>query len=136
MHGSAQNVLLAIRMEINPIDRPGHLVEAYIIKSLETRPADLCDPMIRHQKFLFPSHKHVFAVRGILVVEVGLLSLFGEGPPGGEARPVLHIFLVAGAPVVVAGLEGVFGADDLAFEKGGEGCVFGGEACCGLTMPG
>ena len=106
-------------MEVNPIDRPRHLIEAYVIKPLETRPADLPDPMIWDQELLFPPHEHVLAVRAVLVVEVGLFSLFREGPPGGEAGPVLHVFFVAGAPVVVAGLEGVFGPDYFAFEECG-----------------
>ena len=92
--------------------------------------------MIRDQKFLLPPHEHVFPVRAVLVVKVGLFCLFGQGPPGGEAGPVLHVLFVAGAPVFVPGLEGIFGADDLAFEKGGQGRVFGCEACGGLAMPG
>ena len=120
-------------MEIDPINRPRHLVEAYIIKPLETRTTNFPDPMIRHQKLFFPSHKHIFAVRAILVVEVGLLGLFREGPPGGETGPMLHVFFIASAPVVVAGLECILGADDFAFEECGQGCVFGGEACCGLA---
>lgn len=112
-------VLRTIRMEVNPINRPPHLIETNIIKPLKARPIDLPDPMIRHQELLLPAHEHILAVRAVLVVEVGLLGLFCEGPPGLEARPVLHVFFVAGAPVAVPGLEGVFGADDFAFEEGG-----------------
>ena len=123
-------VLLAIGMEINPVDGPRHLVEAYIIKSLEACPADLSHSVVWHQEFLLPSHKHVFPVRAILVVKVRLFRLLRKGPPSGEAAPVLHVFFVAGAPVFVSGLEGVFWSDNFAFEEGGKGCVFGREACC------
>jgi len=41
---------------------------------------------------------------------------------------MLHVLFVAGAPIVVAGLKGVFRANDLAFEKRSQCCVFRGEA--------
>ena len=106
-------------MVINPIDSPLHLVEANIIKPLEARARDLPNPMIRHQKLFLPPHEHVLAVGAVLVVEVWFFGLFGEGPPGGEAGPVLHVFFVTGAPVVVSGLEGVFRADYFAFKECG-----------------
>ena len=106
-------------MEINPTNSPMHLVEADIIKPLEARARDLSYAMVRHQKVLLPAHEDVLALRPILAVEVGPLGLVLERPPGREARPVLHVGFVGGSPRGVACLEGVFAADDLAFEVGG-----------------
>lgn len=126
-------------MEVDPIDRTQHLIEANVVESLKTCAIDLAYTMVRHQELLFPTHEHVFPVRAILVVEVRLLRLFRQRPPSWEACPVLHVLLVAGTPIIVSGLEGVFGPDDLAFEKGSQGCVFGSEACvrsaCAVREP-
>ena len=106
-------------MEINPTDSPIHLVKADIIKPLEACARDLSYAMVRHQEVLLPAHEDVLALRPILAVEVGPLSLALERPPGGEARPVQHVDFVGGAPGGVACLEGVFATDDLAFEVSG-----------------
>ena len=125
-------------MEIDPIDRAQHLIEAYVVEPLETCAIYLPHAIIRNQEFLLPSHEHVFPVRTVFVVEVRLLRLFGQGPPGRKPCPVLHIFLVAGAPVIMSGLEGVFGSDDFAFEERGQSCMFGSETCfelaCAIVM--
>ena len=36
---------------------------------------------------------------------------------------MLHILFIAGAPVIVPSLKGVFGPNDLAFEKSRQCCV-------------
>lgn len=112
-------------MEIDSINSARYLIEANIVKSLEARTVDLPHAMIWHQEFLFPAHKHVFAVCTVLIMEVGLLGLLRKRPPCGEACPVLHVLFVASAPVLVTGLEGEFWTDDLAFEESSEGSVFG-----------
>jgi len=114
-----KNSLLALGMEVNPAHGPCHLIETDIVKSLETGAHDLTHAVVRHQKRLFPAHEDVFALRVVLVVEVWFLGRFGQRAPGGKAGPVLHVGFVGGAPGCVAGLEGVFGADDFAFEVGG-----------------
>lgn len=44
---------------------------------------------------------------------------------------MLHVGFVRRAPGGMTGLEGVFGADDLAFEVGGQGRMVIGQACDG-----
>ena len=106
-------------MEINPTNSPIDLIETDIVKPLEAGAQDLAHPVVGHQEGFLPAHEDVFALRKVLVVEVWLLRLVFEGPPGGEARPVLHVGLVGGAPGGVPRLEGVLSADDLALEVGG-----------------
>lgn len=124
-----RDLLLAVGMEVNSINSPSDLVEAYIIEALETRAADFTDTVIWYQEFLFPTHEHIFTIRAVLVVKVGLFRLFCQGPPSREACPVLHVFFVAGSPVIVTGLECVLGADYLAFKESCKSCVFGSEPC-------
>lgn len=106
-------------MKVDPAHGPRHLVETDIVKALEAGAHNLAHAVVGHEKRFLPAHEDVFALRVVLVLEIWLLGLFGQGAPGGEAAPVLHVGLVGGAPGGVAGLEGVFGADDLAFEVGG-----------------
>lgn len=120
--------LLTLRMEVDAVDIARDLVEADVVEALEAGARDLAHAVVGHEEGFLPAHEDVLALGGILEVEVGLLGLFGEGPPGGEAGPVLHVGLVGGAPGGVARLEGIFGADDFAFEEGGQGRVVGGEA--------
>ena len=112
-----RHLLLAVRVEVDPINCAQYLVEANVVESFKTCAIDLAHTIIRHQELLLPSHEHVFTVRAILVVEVRLLRLFCQGSPSWKACPVLHVFLVAGTPVIVSGLEGIFGSNDLALEE-------------------
>ena len=112
-------ILFALGMEIDTIDIARNLIKADVVKPLKTRARDLADAVIGHKEGFLPAHEDVFALGEVFVMEVGFLGLFGEGPPGGEAGPVLHVGFVGRAPGGVAGLEGVFGADDFAFEEGG-----------------
>ncbi len=106
-------------MKVNSAHSPRHLVETDIVKPLKARAHNLAHAMVRHKERLLPAHKDVLALRVVLILEIRFLGLFCQGAPGGEARPVLHVGFVGGAPGGVAGLEGVFGADDFAFEVGG-----------------
>lgn len=113
------NALLALSVEIDPAHGPRHLVEADIVKALEASAHNLADTVVGHEERLLPAHEDVFALRIVLVLEVWILGLFGQGPPGGEAGPVLHVGLIGGAPGGVAGLKCMLGANDLTFEVGG-----------------
>ena len=115
-------------MEVYPTDSSIDLIKTDIIEPLEARPTNLPHPVVRDQERLLPAHEHVLALRKVLVVEIRFLGGVLEGPPGGEAGPVLHVALVGGAPGGVPGLEGVFAADDLTFEVGRQGGVVFGEA--------
>lgn len=115
-------------MEVYPTNGPIDLVETDVIKPLEAGPTNLPHPVVRDEERLLPAHEHVLALREVLVVEIRFLGSVLEGPPGGEASPVLHIRLVGGTPGGVAGLERVFPADDFAFEVGRQGRVVFGEA--------
>lgn len=110
-------------MKINPADIARDLIEADVIKPFEAGARDLAHAMVGHEEGFLPAHEDVFALHGVVVVEVWFLGLFGHGSPGGEAGPVLHVGFVGGTPGGVARLEGVFGADDFAGEVGGEGWV-------------
>lgn len=106
-------------MEVDAVDVARHLVEADVVEAFEAGAGDLAHAVVGHEEGFLPAHEDVLALGGVLEVEVGLLGLLREGPPGGEAGPVLHVGLVGGAPGGVAGLEGVFRTNDFAFEKGG-----------------
>lgn len=112
-------ILLALGVEIDAVDVPRDLVEADVVEAFEAGARDLAHAVVGHEEGFLPAHEDVLALGKVLVVEVGLLGLLGERPPRGEARPVLHVRLVGGAPRGVPRLEGVFGADDLAFEVSG-----------------
>ena len=128
------SLLIVRRMEIDPLNGALDLIEADVVKSLKTCTVDLANPMIRHQEFLLPAHKHVLAVCAILVMEVGFLGLLCKGSPSGKACPVLHVLFVAGAPVLMPSLEGIFWTNDLTFEECSECSMFGCEACdCAST---
>lgn len=110
--------LLTLGMEINPTDIAADLIEADIIKAFETRAVDLAHAVVGDQEGFFPAHEDVFALRKILVVEIGFFGLLAQLPPRGKPVPVLHVGFVGCAPGGVAGLEGVFGADYFAVEVG------------------
>lgn len=62
----------------------------------------------------------MFAVQVVFESEGGRGGFcgFGEGAPGGEARPVLEVDFFAAVPGGVESAEEVFGADYFAFEEG------------------
>lgn len=41
-------IFLALRMEINPRDRPHHLVEADVVEALKAGSRDTLDAVVRH----------------------------------------------------------------------------------------
>ena len=116
-------------MKVNATDSAGDLVEADVVEALEAGAGNGPDAVVRHEEILLPAHEDVLALRKVLVVEVGLLGLLGQRPPGGELRPMLHVGFLGRAPGFVLGLEGVLGADDFAFEVGGQGGVVFCQAC-------
>lgn len=116
-------------MEVYPIDCPRYLIETYVVEPFETSSTNLTYSMIRHQELLFPAHEHVFAIRTILVMKIGLLRKFCKRPPGWKAGPVSHVLLIACTPVIMSSLEGVLGSDNLAFKKCCQSCVLWSEAC-------
>ena len=105
-------------MEVDPLDRARDLVKHDVVKPFETGAHDLSHPVVGHEEGFFPAHEDVFALEMVLVVEVGAFGLLGEGLPGAEAGPVVHVCFVGCAPARVAGLEGVFWADDFGVEVG------------------
>lgn len=119
---------LTFCMEVDPAHGPVDLVEADVVEALEAGADDVAHAVVGDQERLFPAHEDVFALVEVRVVEFGVLGLLSEGPEGGEARPVLHVGSVRGAPFFVVSAEGVFGADDLAFEVSCQGGVILGEA--------
>jgi hypothetical protein len=90
--------------------------------------------MVREEEVFLPAHEDVLALRDVRDVEVALAGLSLEGTEGLELGPVLEVDLVGRAPVFVLGEEGVFGADDFAFEVGRERWVVFGEACVGMWL--
>ena len=110
-------------MEVDAADGAGALVEADVVEALEAGARDGRDLVVRHEEVFLPPHEEVFALGKVLEGEAGGFGLFAEGPPRGEAVPVLHVDLLRGAPFGVCGLEGVLVADDLAFKVGGQGRV-------------
>ena len=113
-------ILLALGMEVNPTNTPITLIKTNIIKPFETGARDRLDAVVRHKEVLFPAHEDVLALLVVLERERRrFFGRFGQGPPGGEARPVLQVDFFRRAPGGVGGFEEVFGADDFAFEEGG-----------------
>lgn len=111
-------ILLTLGMEIDPTDPPIPLIETNIIKTLETRPRDRLHAVIRDQEVLFPAHEDVLTLLVVFQREGGVFGGFGEGPPGGEARPVLQVDFFGRVPGRVGGFEEVLCADYFAFEEG------------------
>jgi hypothetical protein len=70
-------ILLTLRMEINPTDAPIALVEANVIKSLETGARDRLDAVVRHEEVFFPSHKDVLALLVVFECEGRRFGGFG-----------------------------------------------------------
>ena len=105
-------------MKINPAHAPAALVKADVIKPLEARARDRPHAVVGDEEVLLPAHEDVLALREVRDVQVALARGLGEGAEGLELGPVLEVDLVGRAPVFVLGEEGVFGADDLAFEVG------------------
>jgi hypothetical protein len=128
-----KNLLRTVRVEVDSINGSCHLIEADIVETLKARAIDLPNAVIWYQELLLPPHEHVLAVGAILVVEVGLLCLFCQGPPGRETCPMLHVFFVAGAPVIVTCLKRILRPNDFAFEERCKGRVFGSKAFDGLA---
>ena len=110
-------------MKVNAAHGARDLVETDVVEALEAGARYGADAVVRHEEILLPPHEDVLALGEVFVVEVGLLRLLGERAPGGEAGPVVHVGFLGRAPGLVFGLEGVFGADDFAFEVGGQGGV-------------
>jgi len=116
-------------MEVYPAYGPLTLVEADVVEALKAGAADRAHAMVGEEEVFLPAHEDVLALRHVGDVEVALAGLFLEGAEGLELGPVLQVDLVGRAPVFVLGEEGVFGADDFAFEVGCEGWVVFCEAC-------
>ncbi len=122
-------LLLALRVKVDAAHSPGYLVKAYIVEPLEACAGDRPNTMIWYQEILLPPHEDILPLREILVVEVCLLRLFSQGTPRRKSRPVLHVRLLGCAPGFVLRLESMFGANDLAFEVGGESRMIFRQAC-------
>ena len=116
--GFSVHSLLALRVEIDPTDSPLQLIEADVVKPLKARSGNRADPVVGDKEILLPAHEYVFAVGEVFVREVGTACSSRQGSPRRKAVPMLHVHFLARAPFFVAGLEGVFIANDFAFEVG------------------
>lgn len=114
------NLLLALSVKINAFDAAGHLIEADVIESLETRAAYRAHPMIRHQEVFFPAHKQMLLLHPVPSHELRSRRVFREGFVCLEACPMLPINLLVGAPLRMLCYEGVFISDDFALEVCGQ----------------
>lgn len=122
-------------MKIRALNRPRNLIKRNIVKPLKTRSINRPHPMIRHQKQLFPPHIDNPLLRVVADFVVAFLHCGGVvGCKVVEDHPVREIPDVVGAPVGVLSLEGVFCADDFAFEEGGEAGVVFCEAWGGISL--
>lgn len=75
--GSLWYIPLALCMKIDTANRPLHLVETNVVKSLKAGARNRPHPMIRDEKILLPTHEHVLTLRKIAVSEIGSLGLLG-----------------------------------------------------------
>ena len=96
------------------------LVEANIIEPLETRTRNSTDSMVRYQKVLFPTHEDIVFLSHIWDKHWPLAGALLKRAEGAELGPMAEIYFGVGSPVFMLREEVVFGANDLAFEKGGE----------------
>lgn len=120
---------LALRVEVDTTYRSLHLVETNIVEPLEAGARDCSDPMVRDEEIFLPSHEHVLALSEIAVREIGSFGLFGQRLPRRKSGPMVYVGFLVGAPCFVASLERVLGADDLSFEKRGQGGMVFCETC-------
>jgi hypothetical protein len=58
--------LFALSMEVDPFDASGHLVEADVVETFETRTVYGFDAMVRNQEVLLPAHKKMLLLHPVL----------------------------------------------------------------------
>lgn len=111
-------------MEIRALNIARNLIERNVVKALKTRSIYGANLVIRHQKELLPPHVYDPLLCVIVNLVAALLHcLFVVRLEFVKNLPVREIANVVRAPVRVFGLEGVFRADDFAFEEGCEAWV-------------
>jgi hypothetical protein len=103
-------------MEVDSFNAARELIKANIVKALKARTTYRPNPMIGHQKVLFPAHEQVLFLHPVLCHELRARRVFRERLVGRESSPVLPVDLFVRAPFRVLGYEGVFASDDFAFE--------------------
>ena len=108
--------LFAFGVKVDSADVARHLVKADVVEAFEASPRDGSHTVVGHQEVFFPAHEDVLPLGKVLVGEVWLPRQCGEGSPGVEAVPMLHVDLVIRAPIGMLRLEGVLVADDLALK--------------------
>lgn len=126
---SGSIILLTPRMEIYAADSTLALVEADIVKAFKARAVDSAYTVIRYQEMFLPPHKYVLSLCQTLNVQVPLARLLLERTKSVELGPMLQINLISRTPVFVLREEGIFGANNLAFEIGSESWVVLGKSC-------
>lgn len=121
-------VLFALSVKVDADDLACDLTEADVVESLETSAGYGPDSVVGHKEMLLPSHEEIFSLGKVLVCKVGTFGLLGQGAPGREPAPVLHVNLFVGPPLWPVGLKSVLCANDFAFKVGCEGRVVIGQS--------
>lgn len=116
MWANRSNSLLALSVEVYSLDAAGDLVEADVIKSLETRTIYGFDAMVRNQEILLPAHKEMFLLHPVLGHQLWPRRVFGERLVGRESTPVLPVDLLIRAPFRMLCDECIFAANYFTFK--------------------
>lgn len=116
-------------MEVNTGHISSYLVETDVVKSLKACARDRPHAMVRDEEVFFPPHKYMLPLGKVSVGEIGPLCLLRQRSPRGESGPMMHVGFLRSSPRFIPSLEGVFGADNLSFEKGRQSGVIFREAC-------
>lgn len=98
-----------------------YLVEADVVEPFETSARYRSHSVIRNEKILLPSHKHMFPLCKVTIREISPFRLPSQWFPGRKSRPVVYICLFIRTPFFVPSLERMLSADDFALEKGRQG---------------
>ena len=104
-------------MEVNPGHRSFDLVEADVVKALETCARYCSHAMIGNEEIFLPPHENVLTLCKIPVGKIWSLCLPGQWTPCWESCPMVHICFLGRSPRFMVRFESVFGADDLSLEE-------------------
>lgn len=87
------DVLLALCMEIDPVNCSMFLVEADVIEAFKTGTTERAYTVIWNQEFFFPSHEYVVPLGPPRNLDIHLSRMLLVGTESGEFGPVLVIYL-------------------------------------------
>lgn len=103
-------------MEVDSLNCPVDLVEADVVKALETSPVDGSNTVVRDQKLLLPSHEDVIFLCHIPNVNAAPFGDLGVRFECEKLAPMRDIDPVICSPLWVLSEEAIMWANDFTFK--------------------